>query len=291
MKAARALAVAFLLPFQIQIPSPSPISGGQRDLPLVRIEDMYGPLQVEELDRIAHDGGSYHRRLVLTRGVVSDLVPGRFLVLEQGTARVLLLPFESVDYHDYISLRGVDVDLTGVVRVLPAKQKSVMCRGTYVPESKCEDWDLPVLPDAEIQWPPVSITIVKMSDRGTSGGGRRRGARTLAETGVAAAAAEGKPVRAIGQFRGANLCRDLPTESRRDVADWVLLTSEGPVWVTGRRPAGKGFQLDPAYRADTARWLEVTGKVQVAGEVSYLKAGKVALIARPEEFEPVPCPP
>ena len=63
----------------------------------------------------------------------------------------------------------------------------------------------------------------------------------------------------------------------------MLLTSEGPVWVTGRRPAGKGFQLDPAYRADTARWLEVSGKVQVAGEVSYLKAGKVALIARPED--------
>ena len=94
---------------------------------------------------------------------------------------------------------------------------------------------------------------------------RRRGARTLAETGVAAAAAEGKPVRAIGQFRGANLCRDLPTESRRDSADWVLLTSEGPLWVTGRRPAGKGFQLDPAYRADTARWLEVTGKVAGRG--------------------------
>ena len=172
-----ALALAFLLPFQVQIPSPAPISGVQRDLPLVRIEDMYGPLQVEDLDRIAHDGGSYHRRLVLTRGVLSDLVPGRFLVLEQGTARVLLLPFESVNYHDYISLRGVDVDLTGVVRVLPAKQKSVLCRGTYVLESKCEDWDLPVLPDAQIQWPPVSITIVKMSDRGTSGGPRRSGPR------------------------------------------------------------------------------------------------------------------
>ena len=290
MKAAPALFLAFLLPFQVQIPSPTPIGGSPQDLPLVKIEDAYGPLQVEDLDQLAHNGQSYHRRLVLTRGIVGDLVAGQYLSLDQGTSRVMLIPFNNADYHDYITMLGVDVDVTGVVRVLPAKQKSVPCRGTYVLESKCEDWDLPVLPDAEIQWPPVSLTIVKISDRGTSGG-PRRGARTLAETGVAAAAAEGKPVRAIGQFRGANLCRDLPAESRRDPADWVLLTSEGPLWVTGRRPAGKGFQLDPAYRADTARWLEVNGKVQVAGEVSYLKAGKVALIARPEEAEAMPCPP
>ena len=61
--------------------------------------------------------------------------------------------------------------------------------------------------------------------------------------------------------------------------------------MTGRRPAGKGFQLDPAYRPDTARWLEVSGKVLIAGEVSYLKAGKVALIARPRKPRAVPCPP
>ena len=85
----------------------------------------------------------------------------------------------------------------------------------------------------------------------------------------------------VGQFRGANLCRDLPMASRRDPADWVLLTSEGPVWVTGRRPAGRGFELDPAYRGDTSRWLEVSGKVQVVGGVRYLKAGKVAMVARP----------
>ena len=59
----------------------------------------------------------------------------------------------------------------------------------------------------------------------------------------------------------------------------------------GRRPAGKGFQLDPAYRADTTRWLEVTGKVQIADSVRYLKASKITLIPRPAETEPDPCPP
>jgi hypothetical protein len=63
------------------------------------------------------------------------------------------------------------------------------------------------------------------------------------------------------------------------------------VWVTGRRPAGRGFELDPAYRGDTSRWLEVGGKVQVVGGVRYLKAGKVAMIAGPKDAERPPCPP
>jgi len=180
--------------------------------------------------------------------------------------------------------------VTGVVRTIPAHQKRLPCHGgTYV-ESKCEDFLLPELPDAQPNWPVQSITLFKLSDRG-KGLPTRAAARTLADTGLEAAAADGKPVRAIGQFRGANLCKDVPDTSRRDPADWVLLTAEGPVWVIGRRPAGRGFQLDPAYRADTARWLEVSGKVEIAGEVRYLKASKVALIPRPAESEPVACPP
>ncbi len=35
----------------------------------------------------------------------------------------------------------------------------------------------------------------------------------------------------------------------------------------------------------------MSGKVEVAVRVHYLKASKVALIARPEETEPVACPP
>ena len=136
----------------------------------------------------------------------------------------------------------------------------------------------------------MSITVVRISDRGTSGGPRKE-RRTLADTGLDAAAADGKPVRALGQFRGANLCKDLPEASRKDPADWVLHTPEGPVWVTGRRPAGQGFQLDATYRGDTTRWLEVRGKVLILDTVRYLKATRVSLIPRPPEAEPEPCPP
>jgi hypothetical protein len=276
---------------QVIVPSPSPIAGGPQYLPPVPLEDLYGPLEVADVDELERNGQSYHRRLVKTRGVVVDLVPGQYLQVQQGTSRLMLIPMNVADYSDYIRMMGMDVDVTGVVRVLPAKQQIVPCRGTRVLESKCEDWELPVLPDRQMQWPGVSMTILRMSDRGTNGVPRRTGTRTLADTGVDAAAADGKPVRALGQFRGANLCRDLPPESRREDADWVLLTTEGPVWVTGRAPAGKGFRLDPAYRGDTSRWLEVNGKVQIAGQVRYLKASRISLIARPEATEPVPCPP
>ena len=69
-------------------------------------------------------------------------------------------------------------------------------------------------------WPPVSITVSSISDRGT---GLAAPART-ADDGrdrAGAAAADGKPVRALGQFRGANLCSDLPRGFAREPADWV----------------------------------------------------------------------
>jgi hypothetical protein len=278
-------------PAQVPIPSPPPITGGgPRDLPPVGVQEFYGPADPADLDQIAYNGGSYQKRNVLVKARLDDLVPGRYLMLTDGTARVMLIPFNDSDYHDLSKFVGVEVEVTGVVRAIPVRQKRLQCYGGYNVESKCEDYQLPELPDAQPNWPEQSITLFKLSDRG-KGPPTRAATRTLADTGLDAAAADGKPVRAIGQFRGANLCKDVAEASRRDPADWVLLTSEGPVWVTGRRPGGKGFQLDPAYRGDTVRWLEVSGKVLVLDDVRYVKASKVALIPRPAEAEPVPCPP
>jgi hypothetical protein len=291
MMPALAVALVALAPSQIPVPSPSPISGGPAFLPPVGIEGHYGPAEPEDLDQIAYNGASYQKRNVIVKGRLGDLVPGRYMSLSDGTARVMLIPFHPADYRDFSTLLGLEVEVAGIVRLLPTQQKRVRCYGEMLLESKCEDYLLPELPDAQPGWPTSSITITRISDRGKGPPSRGGSARSLADTGIEAAAADGKPVRALGQFRGANLCRDLPAESRRDPADWVLLTAEGPVWVTGRRPEGRGFQLDPAYRADTARWLEVQGKVALTGDVRYLKATRVTMVARPAETEPLPCPP
>ena len=275
---------------QVPIPSPPPITrGDSRELPPVGAQEFYGPPEPVELNQIAYDGASYKKRNVVVKARVEDLVPGRYLALTDGAARVMLILFYDADYDDVSKFIGVEVEVTGVVRTIPARQKRMPCFGGSNLESKCEDPLLPELPDAQPNWPAQSITLFKLSDRGK--GPATRATRTLADTGLDAAAADGKAVRALGQFRGANLCKDLPEATRRDPADWVLQTSEGPVWVTGRRPAGKGFELDVAYRGDTKRWLEVSGKVLVLADVRYLKANKVALIPPPPEAEPVPCPP
>jgi hypothetical protein len=210
-------------------------------------------------------------------------------MLTDGAARVMLVTFFDADYREIRVLMGLEVEVTGIVRRIPGRQQIRQCHGGSYVESKCDDFLLPQLPDGQIGWPEQSITLLTISDRGK--GLPRKEQRTLADTGLDAAAADGKPVRALGQFRGANLCQDLPEASRRDPADWVLHTAEGPVWVTGRRPAGKGFQLDAAYRGDTRRWLEVRGKVLILDNVRYLKASSVSLIPRPPEAEPVACPP
>jgi len=258
------------------------------------IEGRYGPVQPEDLADIASNGSFYQQHHVVVHGTLDVLVESRFFSVRDGAARVMLIPFSSADFVDLARLVGSEVDVTGIVRTLPASQKTVPCpavAGGSALESKCNDPLLPELPNAQPTWPAASITIVTMSDRGTGRSARGRGPASLADTGVEAAAAAGKPVLASGQFRGANLCRDLPTTSRREPADWVLLTSEGPVWVVAHGPEGSGFHLDPADRADTARWLQVKGKVEIVGGVRYLKASKVALVPRPEDASAAACPP
>jgi hypothetical protein len=254
------------------------------------IEKEYGPPEVVELMHIAYNGIDYERKNVLTRGVLEVLVPGRYLSLREGAATVMIVPLGSGAYSGLAQMAGLDVDLAGIVRNRHQPDDTPCHRG--IPGT-CDNPRLPLLPgeDNEPLLPRVTITAYRVTDRGTGMTRGRSGGRTLADTGLDAAIADGKPIRAIGQFRGGNLCRDLPEATRRLGADWVLLTSEGPVWVTGRRPEGKGFRLDPAYRADLSRWLEVGGRVEAAGEVRYLKASSVTMIARPRESEDNPCPP
>jgi hypothetical protein len=274
---------------QISLPTPDPYRRNV-ELPPVSIEDAYGPAQPADLSEVAYGGTRFQRRLVSVRGRIGITGGNVYYTLQDGGARVLLVPIDEADPRELARLVGVEVELKGVARVLPMKQEMKPCGpgGTAVPESKCEDPDLPALPDKQVGWPEVSLTVVSVFEREARGG--RAGVKPVQETSVDAAE-PGKPVRALGQFRGANLCKDLGIETRREAEDWVLLTLDGPVWVTGKKPEGKGFRLDAGYRGDTARWLEVTGKVEKVGDVRYLRASRVALAARPPDISAPACPP
>jgi len=92
-----------------------------------------------------------------------------------------------------------------------------------------------------------------------------------------------REVKVIGRFKGRNLYGDLPLALGKTKWDFVLQSAEGALWVTGVRPRGKGFDLDPSKRVDTGRWVEVTGVVKREGVTTYVEATAIALATAPEE--------
>jgi hypothetical protein len=109
----------------------------------------------------------------------------------------------------------------------------------------------------------------------TAAKGRLTTLQALAEAG---SEAEGTPVRVRGQFRGRNSYGDLPVESRRDALDWVIKDGCHAVWVTGRRPAGRGWALEAG---DEGQWLEVLARPTSRDGITWLHALAVAVIPTP----------
>jgi hypothetical protein len=81
-----------------------------------------------------------------------------------------------------------------------------------------------------------------------------------------------RAVTVTGRFRGraaGGAGATLPPPPTRSRWDFLLNENGAAVWVTGIRPAGWDFDLDPRSAADARKgpWLEVTGTVRVAGRV------------------------
>jgi Big-like domain-containing protein len=75
-----------------------------------------------------------------------------------------------------------------------------------------------------------------------------------------------------GRFRGRNLYGDLPGPLNKSKWDFVLQSADAGIWISGLRPRGRGFDLDPGARVDTGRWLTVAGTVRVEGNNVWLEA-------------------
>jgi hypothetical protein len=106
---------------------------------------------------------------------------------------------------------------------------------------------------------------------------------------------DGKNVRVIGKYRGRNLFGDLPARSVKDTDDWVIKDDVYAVWITGKKPKGSGWELDLSLKRDTNKWIEVVGRPETIGGVTYIRALQVALSAPPrvaaEVAAPTPPPP
>ena len=106
---------------------------------------------------------------------------------------------------------------------------------------------------------------------------------------------DGKTVRVVGKFRGRNLFGDLPARSERDSSDWVIKDDVYAVWVTGKRPKGSGWELDLGLKRDTNKWMEVVGRPETIGNVTYIRALSVVLGSPPrptaQAAPPAPPPP
>jgi len=104
----------------------------------------------------------------------------------------------------------------------------------------------------------------------------------------------GRSITVSGRFRGANLFGDLPEAVGKSRWDFVLQSADASVWVTGLRPRGKNFDLDPHARVDTGKWLQVTGTLRRDAAQTWIEATAVALGQAPTEVPieiTVPRPP
>lgn len=94
---------------------------------------------------------------------------------------------------------------------------------------------------------------------------------------------ENRTVTVPGRFRGRNLYGDLPGPVNKSRWDFVLHSADAAVWISGQRPKGRSFDLDAGTRADTGRWLSVTGTVRVEGHHVWIEASAIDLATAPAE--------
>jgi len=240
-------------------------------------ERRYGQPVDVTLESLVQMPESYREKSVRVSGRLDMLavVGDRAWALGDLGLRVVIIPFPVVagrfeaDAQKWI---GRELEITGVVRQGTNPENSqatatISFWEFYAPQERREE-TRPAAPEADLE-----DLVTRLGDY------------------------DGERVRVVGQFRGANLFGDLPSASRRRSDDWVLKSEVFAVWVTGQKPRGKGWKLDPKLRRDTGKWLAVEGRVRTVDGVVVIQADDVALAKAPsphlkaERVEPPPPPP
>ena len=94
---------------------------------------------------------------------------------------------------------------------------------------------------------------------------------------------DNRAVTLVGRFRGRNLFGDLPQGVAKSKWDFVLQSADAAIWITGLRPKGKDFDLDPSARVDTGKWLEVKGTVERDAAGVWIAAESIRLTTAPTD--------
>jgi hypothetical protein len=210
------------------------------------------PIDVSIADLLA-DPGLFEGRAVRVRGVV-EVLPGRHgLALgdEGGRLRVAPQP-ELADIVASLARdwKGQEVEVTGVL-------KRSASSSTDGPNHEVVFWEYLGPQTAAAMAEARTVTIRDLVER--------------------EAELAGQTVRVVGMFRGHDVDRSLPPSRPRGA--WAIKSGRHAIWVTGHKPSGRGFTLHPELEADTHKWLEVVGRLDVQDGVGRLHASAVALSA------------
>lgn len=245
---------------------------------------------------------------------LAAVVSGDGRVAAQAMPRIATTPnalvAAAVFYHGKsVAIETDTVVDAGLTRVAAASRPIfVVWRGTPSAtkgEIRGEFWDLGRIEQGDSRF--TGIDFAPILEAATRGRWPRRDevflilaasvlpastsmAPTLRAIAMAPDRFEGREVKVAGRFKGRNLYGELPQALGKTKWDFVLQSADGAVWVTGMRPKGKDFDLDPLARVDTGRWLEVTGVVSMIGTMPYITATSMQLSSPPETLVELPVP-
>ena len=261
--------------------------------PVGNIYEQYGRPYRAPLEDIVMRPSFYSKppRNVRVEGIV-DPGQGEHFVLVDRSSKVVLI--QAYNFDGVRMMMGRSVEVVGVVPELKDRYETFSCGATTsggqqlcqeCPEPMCDDPDLPNLPDSKLSGSRVSITAWSISEVRDFGGNESESEDTGATILDIADAPENwidQSVTVTGQFCGRGLCGPVSSASIKD-SDWLIRRDGASIWVTGKKPKGKGWELSPDDGGDTKWWLRVTGKVVVVGDAVAIKAKKLNLIRAPRE--------
>jgi hypothetical protein len=241
----------------------------------VNYEDQYGrPVDVSVTD-LAQNPDQYINRSVRVRGrlEMNSGFSGPTTLRDSFSAAVLVLPAPGIQGEwEQIAPRilGQEVQVVGVVQ----GRTDTFSRNPNEASVIVVFWSF--------QGPPEKVSTDAL---------KKAVPVTLESLVTKPGARDGTLVRVVGMFRGKNLYGDLPSRSAREGGDWVIKDDAFAVWISGKKPKGKGFQLDSSLKRDTNKWIEVVGRPTTVRGVVYIEAADLSLTTPPSATAQVQAPP